>query len=75
MKDFNECLQIFCKQLLKYGEEELRGRCETQAMRESQYHHLIYLKEMEIIYYRRKCEQFLKNLDVVINAKMSQKGN
>ena len=32
MKDFNECLQIFCKQLLKYSEEALRGRCETAAI-------------------------------------------
>lgn len=29
MKDFNDCLSIFAKQLIKYGEEELRGRCET----------------------------------------------
>ena len=75
MKDFNECLQIFCKQLLKYSEEALRGRCETAAIQANQYRHLIYLKEMETIYYRSKCEQFLKNVDVIVNAKMSHKGN
>ena len=36
---------------------------------------MLYLKEMEIIYYRQKCEQFLTNIDVIVNAKMSQKGN
>ena len=56
MKDFNECLQIFCKQLLKYGETEMRTRSETAAVRENQYRHLIYIKEMEGIYYKRKCE-------------------
>jgi len=56
MKDFNECLQIFCKQILKYGETELRSRCETFAVRENQYRHIIYLKEMQSIYYQHKCE-------------------
>ena len=30
---------------------------------------------MEIIYYRQKCEQFLRNIDVIVNSKMSAKGN
>lgn len=30
---------------------------------------------MEIVYYRSKCEQFLRNIDVIVNAKMSSKGN
>lgn len=42
---------------------------------QNQYRHLIYLKEMEVIYYRSKCEQFLRNIDVIVNAKMSAKGN
>ena len=29
MKDFNECISIFCKQALKYAEESLRQRTET----------------------------------------------
>jgi hypothetical protein len=41
----------------------------------NQYRHLVYLKEMEIVYYRSKCEQFLRNIDVIVNAKMSAKGN
>ena len=53
----------------------MRTRCETAAVRENQYRHLIYIKEMEGIYYRRKCEQFLMNVDAIINAKLSAKGN
>ena len=36
---------------------------------------MIYLKDMEIVYYRSKCEQFLRNIDVIVNTKMSAKGN
>ena len=48
---------------------------ETSARQALQYRHLIYLKEMEALYYRSKCEQFLTNVDVIVNAKMSHKGN
>ena len=41
----------------------------------NQYRHLIYLKDMEVVYYRSKCEQFLRNIDVIVNTKMSAKGN
>mmetsp|Transcript_47154 Transcript_47154/g.62445 ORF Transcript_47154/g.62445 Transcript_47154/m.62445 type:complete len:123 (+) Transcript_47154:539-907(+) len=75
MKDFNECLSIFCKQALKYSEENLRQRVETSAIMQNQYRHLIYLKEMEKVYYRAKCEQFLRNIDVIVDSKMSAKGN
>jgi len=30
---------------------------------------------MEVVYYRSKCEQFLRNIDLIVNAKMSAKGN
>jgi hypothetical protein len=68
-------MSLFAKSLIKYGEEELRQRCETQALREHQYHHLLYIKEMESVYYRQKCEQFITNIDTIINAKMSSQGN
>jgi hypothetical protein len=75
MKDFNDCLSLFARQLIKYGEEELRGRCETQNLREYQYHHIIYVKQMENLYYRKKCEQLLQNIETLTNAKMLSQGN
>lgn len=75
MKDFNECISIFCKQALKYSEEGLRQRSETSAIMGNQYRHLIYLKEMEVVYFRSKCEQFLRNIDVIVNTKMGAKGS
>jgi len=56
MKDFNECLTELCKSVIKYGETELRQRSETTAILKNQYHHLLYLKEMESLYFRTKCE-------------------
>lgn len=75
MKDFNDCLALFARQLIKYGEEELRGRSETQNLREYQYHHIIYIKQMESLYYRKKCEQLLQNIETLTNAKMLSQGN
>lgn len=75
MKDFNDCLSLFARQLIKYGEEELRGRSETQNLREYQYHHVIYIKQMESLYYRKKCEQLLQNIETLTNAKMLSQGN
>lgn len=56
MKDFNDCISLFARQLIKYSEEELRGRSETANLKEFQYHHIIYVKQMESLYYRKKCE-------------------
>ena len=71
MKDFNECLQVFCQGLLKFSEVELRGRVETQHIRQNQYQHMLYMKEKQVLYYRRKCEQFLGDIDKLVNAKIS----
>jgi hypothetical protein len=30
---------------------------------------------MEVSYYRAKCEQFLTNIDAIINCKMTSQGN
>lgn len=75
IKDFNDCLQQFCCGLLKYSEVELRTRVETQHIRENQFTHLIYMKEKEALYYRLKCEQFLGDIDKLVNSKISQKGS
>jgi len=45
LKDFNDCLQVMCRGLLKYAEQELYQRVETAAIKENQYRHLLYLKD------------------------------
>lgn len=34
-----------CRNLVKYGEEELRERVETAAVKENLYKHMLYLKD------------------------------
>lgn len=38
------------------------------------YQHLLYMKEKQTLYYKRKCEQFLSDIDKLVSAKISQKG-
>ena len=65
MKDFNEFHHAFCQGLDKHCEAELRSRVETQHIRQKQYQDLLYMKEKSALYYRRKCEQFLGDIEPV----------
>lgn len=71
LKDFNECLQAMCRNLLKYSEQELYERVETAAIKENQYRHLLYLKEQQSQYYHRKCEHLIRSLDKLVSAKLT----
>lgn len=64
-----------CRNLLKYGEQELSTRVETSAILETQYRHMLYLKEQQGQYYRAKCEHLMKELDRLVSAKLSQRGS
>lgn len=44
-------------------------------MKESRLMNLIYIRERQSQYYKRKCEQFVEDIDKMINAKMTEKGN
>lgn len=45
LRDFNECVQLMCRSLVKYGEEELKQRTDTTAIMTMQYRHLLYLQQ------------------------------
>jgi len=44
-KDLNECLEECCRSLIKYGEIEMRTRCEHLCMTLVQYENLLYIKD------------------------------
>ena len=75
MRDFNDCLQTLCRALIKYSETSIRAVCETASMKESRLMNLIYIRERQSQYYKWKCEQFVEDIDKMINAKMTEKGN
>lgn len=75
LKDFNDCLQTLCRGLIKYGETALRSQSETASMKEQHLQHLVYVRERQAKYYQRKNEQFVNDIDTIINSKMTEKGN
>ena len=75
IKDFNECLQILCRGLVKYGERELRSRSEELSKREAHYMNLLYVKDRKIENLESRIENTRENLDKLINSKMYEKGN
>jgi hypothetical protein len=48
IKDFNECVQILCRGLIKYSEREMRSRSENFAKKEAHYVNLLYVKDRQI---------------------------
>ena len=75
IKDFNECLQVLCRGLIKYSEKELRSRSEYLAKKESHYNHLLYVKDRKIENLEERINNTRDNLDKLINSKMYEKGN
>jgi hypothetical protein len=48
IEDFNECVQILCRGLIKYSEREMRSRSENFAKKEAHYVNLLYVKDRQI---------------------------
>ena len=48
IKDFNECIQMLWRDLIKYSEIELRSRSETAVLKENHLLHLVYMKDKTI---------------------------
>jgi hypothetical protein len=75
VKDFNECLQMLCRGLIKYGEKEMRARSEELAKKEAHYLGLLYVKDRKIDNLEERINNTRDNLDKLINSKMYEKGN
>lgn len=73
MKDFNDCIQTLCRGMIKYCETNIRSLTETNVLRTEQLHHLVYINERKMLYYKNKCENFVNEIDNLINAKMAEK--
>lgn len=74
MKDFNDCVQTLCRGMIKYCETTVRSMSETNSLKTQQLHHLVYVNERQKEYYKRKCKNFVEEIDKIINAKMTEKG-
>ena len=74
MKDFNDCVQTLCRGMIKYCETTVRSMSETHSLKTQQLNHLVYVNERQKEYYKRKCKNFVEEIDKIINAKMTEKG-
>lgn len=74
-KDINECIQDFCRQIIKFGEKELKSRSDTLCKKEGHYRRMIYIKDQKISDMQRRLDNASKNMENLISAKLFEKGN
>lgn len=75
IKDFNECIQLLCRGIIKYSEREMRARSENFAKKEAHYINMLYIKDRKIENLESRIANTQENLDKLINSKMYEKGN
>ena len=74
-KDLNECLIELCRSLVKYGEIEMRSRCEHLSMLILQYENLLYTKDKQLLNMEYKLKHAKEELNRIINTKVFSRGN
>lgn len=75
IKDFNECIQMLCRDLIKYSEIELRSRSETATLKENHLLHLLYMKDKTIQNLESRIQNAKKNMDKLVSAYLYENGN
>ena len=74
-KDLNECLQEACRSLVKFGEIEMRTRCEHLSMNLIQYENLLYVKDRQLLNLENKLRTAKQEMNKNVNTKVFSRGN
>ena len=74
-KDLNECLVELCRSIVKYGEIEMRTRCEHLSLLVLQYENLLYTKDKQLLNMEHKLKHAKEELNRIINTKVFSRGN
>jgi hypothetical protein len=74
-KDLNECLEECCRSLIKFGEIEMRTRCEYLSMNLIQYENLIYVKDRQLLNLEGKLTSAKEEMNKIVNTKVFSRGN
>ena len=74
-KDLNECLEECCRSLIKFGEIEMRTRCEYLSMNLVNYENLLYIKDMQLLNLEGKLKTAKIELNKIVNTKVFSRGN
>jgi hypothetical protein len=75
VKDLNECLNDFCKQVIKFCEKQMKGRSELLGVKEQEFSQILYVKDQQIAEMDRRLRNQVKNLENLISARLFEKGN
>lgn len=75
VKDLNECLNDFCREIVKYSEKQMKSRSELLHIKSEHYEQLLYVKDQKISDMDRRLKNQNKNLDNLISARLFEKGN
>lgn len=74
-KDLNECLEECCRALIKYGEIEMRTRCEQLSLTLVQYENLLYVKDRQLLNLETKLRTAKQEMNKIVNTKVFSRGN
>jgi hypothetical protein len=75
IKDVNECLQEFCRKLVKYGESQFKSRSDLLASQVQHFVDQMYVKDQQIRNLEQRAVQQQRNIHNLINGKLFEKGN
>ena len=75
VRDMNDCIQEFCRDVILYCEKELKSRSDLHYQKEEHYRNLIYYKDQRITDMEKRIESMSKNIENLISAKLFERGN
>ena len=75
VRDINDCIQDFCRQIIQYGEKELKSRSDLLFQKEQHLTNMLYVKDQRIHDLERRLENMSKNIENLISAKLFERGN
>jgi len=68
-------LEECCRSLIKYGEIEMRTRCEHLALTLVQYENLLYVKDRQLLNLETKLRTAKQEMNKIVNTKVFSRGN
>jgi hypothetical protein len=74
-KDLTECLEECCRSLIKFGEIEMRTRCEHLSMTNIQFENLLYIKDRQLLNLENKLRTAKQEINKIVNTKVFSRGN
>ena len=75
IKDLNDCLSDFSRQMITYSEKELKSRSDLGRQQEAHYQESLYMKDQKINWLEHRLKMIGINLESIIDSRLFEKGN